>query len=504
MSDVHAPATHPAASHTTAVKSTAVTSTADEVRRLLAGGMGPGLHWFPSDVTAERLAAVLVGMANTGGGVVILGISPRAAQVQGIRDVEAALDGIFQAALLADPPLVLPLPRPCAVDNLQVLCVTVPAGLPYVYCLDGRYLGRDGAQTSPLSARKLRQLLVERGAVQFEAHIPPMATLDDLDMGKVAAYAQALGLPGEEPPEHVLLHRGCLGTLETAAAAKAAQPPKNTDLRPTYAALLLFGKRPQQWLPNASILAARFSGVTLADEFIKQEISGTLVEQLRQAEAFLRDNLRSVARLVGLARQETLEYPLEALRELLVNAVAHRDYNAQGDNIHLFVFSDRIEIHSPGGLPGPVTLQNLLEARFSRNAVIAQVLSDLGFVERLGYGLNRVINVMRQNGLRPPRFEEIANSFRVTLFGDALFSTASVSTAGLPDLRAYADLDLNPRQQILLAFLLAHKRITNREYQELSPDVHAETLRRDLADLVGRGLLIKVGDKRATYYILKK
>jgi ATP-dependent DNA helicase RecG len=475
-----------------------------QVQELLAQGMGAGLHWFPADVTVERLATVLVGMANTSGGTVILGVSPRSAQIQGIRDLEAALDIVFQAALLADPPLVLPVPRQCMADNLHVLYITVPAGLPHVYSLEGRYLGRDGSQTSPLSARRLRQLLVERGSVQFEAQIAPTAALEDLDMEKVAAYIQALGLPGDEPAEQTLLRRGCLLPLSAASAPKVAGIEKTASLRPTYAALLLFGRHPQQWLPNASILAARFSGATLADQFIKQEINGTLVEQLHQAEAFMRNNLRSVVRLVGLARQETLEYPLEALRELLVNAVAHRDYNAQGDNIHLFIFSDRIEIHSPGGLPGPVNLQNLLEARFSRNAVIAQVLSDLGFVERLGYGLNRVMDVMRQNGLRPPRFEEIANSFRVTLFGDALFAVPSGSAAALPDLQAYTDLELNPRQQILLAFLLARKRITNREYQELSPDVHAETLRRDLADLVGRGLLIKVGDKRATYYILKK
>ena len=85
-------------------------------------------------------------------------------------------------------------------------------------------------------------------------------------------------------------------------------------MRPTYAALLLFGRHPQQWLPNASILAARFAGTSLADQFIKQEITGTLVEQLLQTEAFIRNNLHSVVRLVGLARQETLEYPLEALR----------------------------------------------------------------------------------------------------------------------------------------------------------------------------------------------
>ena len=106
--------------------------------------------------------------------------------------------------------------------------------------------------------------------------------------------------------------------------------------------------------------------------------------------------MRSVARLIGLTRQEMTEYPLDAIRELLVNAVTHRDYNLGGEGIQLHIFSDRLEVHSPGMLPGPVNLDNLLVSRFSRNAVIAQVLSDLGFVERLGYGLNRVVSVMRK------------------------------------------------------------------------------------------------------------
>ena len=97
--------------------------------------------------------------------------------------------------------------------------------------------------------------------------------------------------------------------------------------------------------------------------------------------------------------------------------MAHRDYNVQGDSIHLNIFTDRLEVQSPGGLPGPVTLDNLLVARFSRNAVIVQVLSDLGYVERLGYGLDRVMSVMRGNNLRPPRFEEVAGCFKATLFG---------------------------------------------------------------------------------------
>jgi len=207
--------------------------------------------------------------------------------------------------------------------------------------------------------------------------------------------------------------------------------------------------------------------------------------------------LRSVVRLVGLTREERPEYPPEAVRELLVNAVAHRDYNIQGDNIHLHIFADRLEVHSPGGLPGPMNLDNLLAARFSRNAVIVQVLSDLGFVERLGYGLNRVVHVMREYGLRPPRFEELGGTFRVTLYSETPQGLAA------PASLAHTDVELNPRQQLALSYLASHPRITNRAYRELCPDVSPETLRRDLADLVARGVLLKIGDKRATYYILK-
>jgi ATP-dependent DNA helicase RecG len=330
-------------------------------------------------------------------------------------------------------------------------------------------------------------MLVERGVIQFEARIPPGASLDDLDSKQVAAYLQILGVAGDEDPQDTLRRRGCL-VIEDGV------------LRPTYAALLLFGKHPGQWLPSASILAARFPGMAFSDQFIKQEIRGTLPDQLRGAEVFVRDHLRSVARLVGLTREETPEYPLEAVRELLVNAVAHRDYSQQGDTIHLHIFADRLEVHSPGGLPGPVTLENLLEARFSRNAVIAQVLSDMGFVERLGYGLNRVLTALKQNNLPPPKFEELGGTFRVTLFAQGFEKQGSA----YPDLSIYAEQNLNPRQQRALSYLVENARITNSDYQSLCPEVSAETLRRDLADFVNKGILIKVGDKRATYYILKK
>ena len=483
-----------------------------EIGALLAQGMGLKLHWFPADVPAARLAAVMAGMANTQGGTVLLGVAPRSPQVTGLPDPEAALDQVFQAALLVDPPLVIPVPRQAQAGVLSVLVVSVPAGLPQVYSLDGRFLGRDGAQTNPLPARRLRQLLVERGVVQFETQAPPDAGLDDLDWDKVEQYVQALGLPGGEPPAQVLLRRGCLragaglsesstGDTSTAGAAgRGSKAGELADLRPTYAALLLFGKHPQQWLPAAGILAARFSGPALADRFSRQDIQGTLPEQIRLAEIFVREHLRYLSGLDGLERSDIPEYPLEAVRELLVNAAAHRDYNNQGDSIHINLFSDRLEVHSPGGLPGPMTLENLLEARFSRNAVIMQVLADMGFVERLGYGLNRVMETARRSGLRTPEFAEAGGAFRVTLYRNPAFD----QPAAPADLSAFNGQEFTPRQQQALGFLLARRRITSRDYQELCPGVHAETLRRDLVDLVERGLLVKIGDKRATYYVLKK
>jgi ATP-dependent DNA helicase RecG len=458
----------------------------------LARGMGPDLHWFPEDVQVTRLAATMVGMANTIGGSILLGITPRSGQVQGVRDVSRMIDQVFQAALLVDPPLVLPVPRACSTGGEQgarIVWVSVPSGLPNVYSLNGSYLGRDGRQTNPLSARRLRQLLIERGAIQLESLVPPEAEIEDLDPDLLDAYLEKLNLPLREDSDNghqILLERGCLKRVEG-------------NLRPTYAALLLFGRYPQQWLPNSTILAAHFTGMTFGDRFIKQDIRGTLPDQLRQAEAFVRANSGTVVRLVGLARHEEPEYPLEAVRELLVNAIAHRDYNLQGDNIHLNIYSDRLEVQSPGRLPGPVTLDNLLEARFSRNAVIVQVLSDMGFIERLGYGLDRVVTVLKQSQLRPPRFEEVSGSFRVTLHAPYKGHRAE----SIPDLSVYKDLNLNARQEMALAHLALHRRISNSTYRELCPDVHPETLRRDLAEMVSMGILLKIGDKRATYYILK-
>lgn len=460
-----------------------------DIYPILAQGMGPKSHWFPGDVQIAELAIVMAAMANSKGGTIYLGVNPESGHIQGINNHQTAHDLIFKACLSTDPTLVLPVPRSLKVGKANILEVTIPDGLPQVYSQEGRYFWREGKLSAPIPARNLRQLLVERGLIQFESRVPPDAHFSDLDKAQVETYvktylssaqlAEKVDLPGIK---EILLQRGCLKQVDD-------------ELRPTYAGLLLLGVSPQRWLPAAHILAARFRGESFDDPFIKEEISGSLPQQLQQAEKFLKSNLQDVVRLEGLTHRQDLEYPFTAVRELLVNAVAHRDYNLGGDSIHINIFSDHLEVTSPGKLPGPMTLTNLFDTRFSRNPVIVQVLSDLGYVEKLGYGLDLVVSLMRESSSIAPRFEEIARSFRVTLF--------SSLEKGVSPQEGDPRLDLNLRQVAALKFLGANRRITNREFKELCPDVHAETLRRDLADLASRGILLKIGDKKSTYYILK-
>jgi ATP-dependent DNA helicase RecG len=126
------------------------------------------------------------------------------------------------------------------------------------------------------------------------------------------------------------------------------------------------------------------------------------------------------------------------------------------------------------------------------------VLTDLGFVERLGYGIDRIIRLTYEAGLPKPRFQETANGFRLMLLG----AGDRFAVAGL-DRDRFRQVPLNERQQEALKFLEQNQRITNRDYRELYPEVSEETIRRDLADMVEAGLLLKMGDKKGTYYILK-
>ena len=198
----------------------------------------------------------------------------------------------------------------------------------------------------------------------------------------------------------------------------------------------------------------------------------------------------------GLRREEETEYPSTAVRESLVNAVAHRDYRVQGRRIEVLMYRDRLEITSPGGLPGYITLQNIVDEHYSRNPRLVNGLLQWGYIEELGLGVDKMIEAMVAEGHPPPDFKATPHAFTVTL--------RKGREVGQPGIMPQWEQNMNERQMQALQHVQRQGRITNRDYRELCPDVSAETLRLDLADLVDKGILLKIGDKKGTYYILKR
>lgn len=468
---------------------------AADIKKLLESGRSNEFECLPEVKNLAAVSETIAAMANSSGGLIVIGAdSELETPFVGIKDALPVVDKILEASLKLDPPLIAPLPEIIDIDEHQIVVGVIPHGMPHVYEIEGRYLFRINASNQPLKPRELRQLFIERGEFSFETSVAPQTSLDDIDWAKVGEYARLLrGI--SDDPKALLLKRGCLVHYE-------GKPT------PTNAGILLFGKDPQRFLLGSEIVAARFAGLTMGDNFVRQDITGTLPEQIRKAEAFLVDNLRKDVHLKDkMARQETYEYPMEAAREIVVNAVAHRDYSVQGDSIHLNLFRDRMEVINPGGLAGPITVDNIKDERFSRNPAIVQVLADMGFIERLGYGVDRVIELMAQQELQTPDFIETEAGFRVTLHNAPHNQSESV-TDGTDDtiLSGLSDLAINPRQEAAIIYLQQpeNTRITNSELQRIFPDVHAETIRRDLADLVTKEILSKMGQKRGSYYVLRK
>jgi ATP-dependent DNA helicase RecG len=337
---------------------------------------------------------------------------------------------------------------------------------------------------------------------------------DDMDWDLVHAYFDALDTEagrapsGGDPP--ALAAR--LTTLGLGAASAAAW-------HPTVAGALLFGRAPQHPLPQTQVKAARFRGRDVAGLIVdRAELGGPVGPLIESVTQFVARNMRVGGAIEGVYRRDVPEYPTGAVREAVTNAVAHRDYSLAGQKVQVRMFDDRLEIESPGGLAGPVTLDTLEMRRFSRNPRLAQAMYVLRLVEEMGTGIRRIKRALAELGSGPPAFIADRSAFCVTLpalpldaadpvAGAAPVAPAAVSAEAAEEARrrsaAWLRAGLSPRQAAGLERARDIGRLTNREYRELHGDLSDEAARLDLADLVQRGYLMKIGSNRGAYYILR-
>jgi len=433
---------------------------------------------------AQLLAETLVAFANSDGGTILIGVDETGQVIRPVYadEVEVALRAAVQECR---PPVEARWHQAAAEEGLAFAIVVVRS--PELHSLaDGRVLVRAGAENRPLSGDEIRQLAATKSTGDFEAEPAPGARREDFDDEVIAEFVAKW-----EERRHREWTRSVDDLLLEVGAL-------DVEGHPTVAGVLLFARNPQAFLPQSGLTFVKFVGTLPRGEAgqpgygRREEIGGPLARIIQRTWEVVGEEMRIGAVVTGLERRERTEYPVAAVREALINGVAHRDYRLGGRRIEVRMFADRMEIISPGGLPGFITVDNIIEEHFSRNPRLVSGLYQWGYIEELGLGVDLMIEEMVRAGHPPPRFKDTPYSFTVTLYNVR-------ERAPLPSWTR----TMNERQAKALAYVQEHGRITNREYRSFCPDVSVETLRLDLADLVEQGVLLKIGAKKGTYYILK-
>jgi ATP-dependent DNA helicase RecG len=352
---------------------------------------------------------------------------------------------------------------------------------------DGRVLVRKGTENRPVDGAEIEQLLANRPVGDFELQEVAGAKRDDLDEDIIDNYLERRQ---KRNPRSAILPKDKL--LQQIGAV-------TEDRVPTVSGMLLFGREPQLFLPQSRAIFVRFADVQPRGPEgsfgygRREELIGPLPMIIDRAWRVMWEEMDKQAVVRGLQRHEETEYPQSAVREALVNAVAHRDYRLTGRSIEIRMYTDRLEVTSPGGLPAHITLDNIVEEHYSRNPRLVNGLYQWGYIEELGLGVDRMIEDMVSAGHMPPKFEAKSHRFSVILYNRKDPAQAMKSW----------EQNMNERQIKAVEFLQRQGTITNRDYRDLCPHVGPETLRLDLADLVNKGIVLKIGDKRGTRYILK-
>ena len=278
------------------------------------------------------------------------------------------------------------------------------------------------------------------------------------------------------------------------------------------AALLLFGKNPQRFFQRARVRFIRYDGIEakVGTEMnvIKDEVfNGRILDIVRQALDFVRSQIKERTRLGNDGRfVTTSEYPEFAWKEIIINAIAHRDYSIKGTDIQIKMFDDRITVESPGNLPGIVRLNNLRTVHFSRNPKIAEFLHQYEYVKEFGEGIDRMFNEMENAGLPDPEYTDNAFMLNVTIRNRA---TSGEINGELNGENGEINGELNPALLYLgkseLAIYHLIEKAPQNSRQEIADqlNISTRTVDRAMKALTLKDLIVREGSKKTGYWKIK-
>ena len=415
--------------------------------------------------------------ATAQGGKVFVGVTDDG-RISGVQIGKGTLEDLANRIAQNTTPKVVPAITTQDEPGATVIVVDVPEHQTKPVTAFGRPYRRSGRTNQVLSASEVAELyLVSRG-LTWDQTVESDASLSDIDPEKVRKFLRRAIAERQWPIDPQTPVQQALNQLDLI---------RNGQL--TVAALLLFGQRPQHFLVQGYLRCARFKGNSEVEFLDMKVIEGDIVAQVEEAMAFVQRNIRMAAKIEGqLARKERWEYPLDAVREGIINAVCHRDY-ADSGNVVVKIFDDCLEIWNPGSLPLDLTVDDLRKSHESkpRNKLIARAFFLIKYIEQFGTGTGRMISDCREAEVPEPEFESRTASFRIIFRLPAAPSDR------------FERMGLNEQQLRVMQHISKGGQVRLSDLAEVFT-LPKRTLQRALQELTKKGLLIKHGTGKSTWY----
>ena len=379
-----------------------IPANAKQLAALVKEGEGPALEFKRSTGELKEGMQTLCAFLNGSGGRVLFGVRPEGT-IEGQAVSDQTLRDFAQAADRFEPPAYVSLHRVKLKAGRELILAAVEGGVdmrPFTY--EGRPYERVGSTTRRMPQAKYERLLVERGhAKRRWENLPAEGlALKNLDRKEILRTRELAIQQNRISPDT----RHDIGEILDRLGLRGASAL-------TQAAQVLYGKKFLPDYPQCLLKMGRFRGTEITGEIVdnRQEHMNAFA-MVREGMAFLERTMPLGARFPEgkIFREDRFPVPLDALREILLNAVMHRDYSHYSGYVAIVVFDDRIEIRSYGRLPTGITVDQLSRRHDSKpvNPLIAGSFHRTGAVEVWGRGTNRVIAMCRKHGAPPPRFEE--------------------------------------------------------------------------------------------------
>jgi ATP-dependent DNA helicase RecG len=464
---------------------------------------------FPGPALLKSISA----FANTGTGLILLGVDEESGfEVVGVDASQLASQLAATCREAIDPPV------PAAIEIVEVEGKQIVAARIFELPADQKpaYVKTKGMNRGSyvrvhdsdrqLTTYEVSILLANRTQPRYDAELVAEAALDDLDGALMDAFVARLRTNKPSTFRDATAD-------ETLLLVGAADRDDGGTLRPTLAGLLALGRYPQRWFPQLNVAVVAYptpNNEPLADgtRFLDNvAIDGPIPRMVVDAVAAVQRNLSRRSRVPSLFREDEWDFPIEVIRELIVNALMHRDLSpgARGAQVRIEVYPDRLEVHNPGGLFGPVSVQDLgvRPVTSSRNAHLGKLLEDTllpgtdgPVAENRGSGFVTLTRRLEAIGMgRPVVTDEVAT------FTVRLNSTSLLDDVALDDLERFDTAGWSDLQRLVVALAAREQHVTNERAREVS-GAHASDVGAAFVGLRALGVLERIGQGRGSSWRL--